>query len=79
MSALAEPTLAPALIRVRELPDDAGFEVERFGVLGRRAIGFRLHAVDANQLAREHHEIDRLFHVDGSMPKPVLELWEAQA
>ncbi|WP_159873289.1 hypothetical protein [Novosphingobium sp. 9U] len=73
MSAVA---IEPALIRVRELPNEAGYEVERYGVLGRRAIGFRLHACDANQLAREHHAIDQLFHVDGAMPAPILQLWE---
>jgi len=67
---------APA-ITVRAIPGNHGFEVIRTGILGNRAIGFRLHAIDANQLAREHHELVRLFFQPGVTPEPTLELWEA--
>lgn len=67
----------PPVIRVRALPDGRGFEVEReSSMFGRRPIGFRLYARDANQLAREHHEIDRAFYMPGAMSPPVLELFE---
>lgn len=69
--------MKPLAIRVRALPDGNGFEVEReSAAFGRRSIGFRLHARDANQLAREHHEIGRAFYVPGTMSPPVLELFE---
>lgn len=65
------------LIRVREIPN-IGFEVVRESeTMGRRSIAFRLRAADANEIAREGHEMDRSFALlnpDG--PQPRLELWE---
>jgi hypothetical protein len=67
------------LTKVREIPN-IGFEVVRLSALGRRPIGFRLHAADANQVARESYEMDRaLLMLDPKGPQPRLELWEAQA
>jgi len=69
-----------AITRVREIPD-VGFEVVRDSATrGRYAIGFRLHAEEANDLARESYELERCFHLlNPTAPGPVLELWEPEA
>lgn len=67
------------LTKVQEI-DGHGFEVVRLSPMGRRAIGFRLHAADANQMARESYEMDRaVMMLNPRGPQPRLELWEAQA
>lgn len=65
------------LTSVREIPN-VGFEVVRLSPLGRRAIGFRLKAEDANELALGSYEWDRTFLLlNPKGPQPRLELWEA--
>lgn len=65
------------LTKVQEIAGQ-GFEVIRLSPLGRRPIGFRLHAADANQVARHSYEMDRaLLMLDPEGPQPRLELWEA--
>jgi len=67
-----------AVVRVREVGDGLGYEVVRDGVLGRRAIAFRLKPEDANEVASEIYEMDRAFHLLApDQPGPKLELWEA--
>ncbi|WP_288804531.1 hypothetical protein [uncultured Novosphingobium sp.] len=65
------------LTRVREI-QGVGFEVVRESQkMGRRSIAFRLHAEDANEVAREIFEMDQAFALlapDG--PAPRVELWE---
>jgi hypothetical protein len=71
--------MSAIVTKVREIPD-VGFEVERDSpTSGRLVIGFSLFAEGANDIARESFDIDRLLHVDGPVPAPVLELWEGQA
>lgn len=73
-----------AVVRVREVGQGIGYEVVSETGLGRRSMAFKLHAADANEVAREIHQRHLMMHeavewsLGEDLTKPVLQLWIAE-